>query len=493
MTRAIFELTPTDEVLVLNSLTLRDAIEANKMLLISFFHKLIPSCARFVHIFEEMLLRPQTAQSARNSFETQFAQIDVMENAAVCQTFNITSYPAIMLFQGMDKIQKYNGVLEEAHIMSYLTRQTSPIVSILTPNTLPDFKVANSVVVVGYLATADKQSQDAFTTLATDMHNDFLFGLIYGEATQLPEQTTTPSIVICKRFEGQEEEHEILKFLHDVNLMRTLVKTASRPLVVEFRPELHDDYFNLGIPLGYILINSVADRKRLANMVRSLAKQYKNQIVFGTVDKKDIGRFRNWADEIWFEMEHWPTWPSFAIREPIKNLRFPFDKRLDLTEKELSKFVKAFKEGKLMPTIKSEPLPDEQKSPVIDVVALNYDNVVLDNAKDVLLEFCTDWCPGCKKSRSTYEGLATLYASDETLKSQVTIATMNFEKNDCPDRDVLGVPWFKLFPAHKKESASLYFGPITLEGMAGYIRDHGTHKAYPKFDSVNTITDGVVA
>ena len=214
---------------------------------------------------------------------------------------------------------------------------------------------------------------------------------------------------------------------------------------------------------------------RLSTMIQPMAKRYKDQILFGTVDRKDIGRFPTWADYLWFDVKHWP---SFTIREPIKNLRYPFEE--ELSEQELSKFVEAFREGKLKPIIKSEPVPDVQKSPVLDVVGLNYDDIVMDEEKDVMLEFCTDWCPHCKASRATYELLATVYASNETLKNQVTIATIDLEKNDFPDRDVRGVPWLKLYPAYKKDSPTLYSGPRTLDGMAEYIRDHGTHKAYPK-------------
>jgi hypothetical protein len=45
--------------------------------------------------------------------------------------------------------------------------------------------------------------------------------------------------------------------------------------------------------------------------------------------------------------------------------------------------------GKFKPTIKSQLLPEMQKGPAIDVVALNYDNIVMNNEKDVLIEFYT--------------------------------------------------------------------------------------------------------
>ena len=209
-------------------------------------------------------------------------------------------------------------------------------------------------------------------------------------------------------------------------------------------------------------------------MVLPLAKKYKDQVLFGTVDRGDIGKFPLLADAFWFEISHWR---SFKIREPVKNLRFPFDEEQELSEYESDKFVEAFMHGKLKATIKSEPVPDVQKSPVVDVVALNYDEIVMNKEKDVLLEFCTQWCGPCRAFRPTYEKLVLHYSSDKILKKQVDITTIDAEANDFPDRDVRGFPWFKFFPADAKDSPILYFGPREIKDIAEFISDNGKHKA----------------
>ncbi len=86
-----------------------------------------------------------------------------------------------------------------------------------------------------------------------------------------------------------------------------------------------------------------------------------------------------------------PGWPSFTIRERIKNLRFPIDEQQELSEHELFKFVETFGHGQLKLTVILQTVPDVQKSPVLNVVGLNFDEIVMDEEKDVFLEFCTDW------------------------------------------------------------------------------------------------------
>ena len=45
----------------------------------------------------------------------------------------------------------------------------------------------------------------------------------------------------------------------------------------------------------------------------------------------------------------------------------------------------------MKPSIKSQPVPETQEGPVIVVVAHNYDEIVLDDDKDVLIEFYAPW------------------------------------------------------------------------------------------------------
>lgn len=200
-----------------------------------------------------------------------------------------------------------------------------------------------------------------------------------------------------------------------------------------------------------------------------LAKKYKDKILFGTVDVKI---FDSLADDLHLEPD---KWPAFAIREPVKGQRFPLNHCQQLSEQVLNTFVKDFIDGKLKPAIKSEPIPETQQGPVTVIVGHTYDDLVINNEKDVLVDYYTQSCAPCKAMAPIYEKLANLYASNPTSSDRVTIAKIDAEANDVPG-DIRGFPTFKLFPAGSKESPVLYDGPWTIEDFANFVRDNGKHK-----------------
>ena len=62
----------------------------------------------------------------------------------------------------------------------------------------------------------------------------------------------------------------------------------------------------------------------------------------------------------------------------------------------LISFVEAFEAGTLKGSVKSEPIPESQDEPVIKVVALNWEEIVMDPTKDVLVKYYAPWCGHCK-------------------------------------------------------------------------------------------------
>ncbi|KAH7678642.1 protein disulfide-isomerase A6 protein [Dioscorea alata] len=106
-----------------------------------------------------------------------------------------------------------------------------------------------------------------------------------------------------------------------------------------------------------------------------------------------------------------------------------------------------------------------------NVVILNEENfnqVVLDETKDVLVEFYAPWCGHCKSLAPTYEKVANVYKLDEG----VVIANLDADKHkDLAEKyGVSGYPTLKFFPKNNKAGED-YDGGRDLDDFVKFINE----------------------
>ena len=83
------------------------------------------------------------------------------------------------------------------------------------------------------------------------------------------------------------------------------------------------------------------------------------------------------------------TFPAFAIQDTVTDEKYPFEGQ-KLSLKKIDAFVKDYADGKLKPSVKSEPVPESNDGPVTIIVATNYKEIV-EQDKDVLVEYYAPW------------------------------------------------------------------------------------------------------
>lgn len=222
------------------------------------------------------------------------------------------------------------------------------------------------------------------------------------------------------------------------------------------------------MPLAYIFAETPEERESLAKSLKPVAETFKGKVNFATIDAKAFGQH---AGNLNLEVG---KWPAFAIQDTEKNQKFPFGAAgsvSDLAEKAISQFVGDFVAGKVEPSVKSEPVPEKQDGPVTIVVAKNYQDVVIDSDKDVLLEFYAPWCGHCKALSPKYDQLGEMF---KPYADKIIIAKVDATENDIPD-EIQGFPTIKLFKAGAKGTPIDYSGSRSVEDLAAFIRDNGSH------------------
>ncbi|GLT43150.1 hypothetical protein SLA2020_171210 [Shorea laevis] len=107
-------------------------------------------------------------------------------------------------------------------------------------------------------------------------------------------------------------------------------------------------------------------------------------------------------------------------------------------------------------------------SSVVVLTADNFDEVVLDETKDVLVEFYAPWCGHCKNLAPIYENVATAFKMEEG----VVIANLDADKyKDLAEKyGVSGYPTLKFFPKGNKAGQE-YEGGRDLESFVNFINE----------------------
>lgn len=449
--------TPSD-VISLTKDTFNDFLADHELVLAEFFAPWCGHCKALAPKYEEAA----TELKAKN---IPLVKVDCTTEEDVCSEQEVTGYPTLKVFRGPNDAKPYQGARQADTIVSYMIKQSLPAVSAVSEENLEDFKTMDKIVVVGYFSEDDKTSTEAYTAFAESQRDNYLFGSANDAAIASAEGVKQPSIVLYKDFDEKKATYDGAL---EPDALLSWVKTASTPLVGEVGPETYSGYITAGIPLAYIFAESEEERTEFAEKFKPVAEKHRGAINIATIDAKAFGAH---AGNLNLDPK---KFPAFAIQDPTKNAKYPYDQSKEISAKEIGKFIQGVLDGNIEPSVKSEPVPETQDGSVTVVVAHSYKDLVIDNDKDVLLEFYAPWCGHCKALAPKYDELAELYAKNKETSSKVTIAKIDATANDVPD-SITGFPTIKLFPAGSKDTPVEYSGSRTVEDLANFVKENGKH------------------
>lgn len=136
-----------------------------------------------------------------------------------------------------------------------------------------------------------------------------------------------------------------------------------------------------------------------------------------------------------------------------------------VTEDSLTAFIEDWKNDRLSAYFKSEAVPETNDEPVKVIVGNNFDDMIIESDKYVLLEAYAPWCGHCKQLEPIYTELATKLAH----VSDLTIAKMDATANEHPTLNVRGFPTIKFFKKGEKVTPMDFAGDRTVEGFIAFL------------------------
>ncbi|BCR92343.1 protein disulfide isomerase PDI1 [Aspergillus chevalieri] len=446
------------DVVSLTKDTFTNFVKEHDLVLAEFFAPWCGHCKALAPKYEE-------AATELKGKNIPLVKIDCTAEEDLCRDYGVEGYPTMKIFRGPDSTKPYMGARQAESIVSYMIKQSLPAVSTVSEANLEEIKTMDKIVVIGYFDENDKSSNQAFTTFAEAHRDHYLFAAASDPAIAKAEGVKQPSVVLYKDF---DEKKAVYTGELEQDVLLNWVKTTSTPLVGEIGPETYSDYITSGIPLAYIFAETKEEREKFVEEFKPVAEKHRGSINIATIDAKMFGAH---AGNLNLDPQ---KFPAFAIQDPVKHAKYPYDQEKELKAKDVGKFIQEVLEGKVEPSIKSEPVPETQEGPVTVVVARSYKDIVLDDEKDVLIEYYAPWCGHCKALAPKYDELASLYA--DGLSSKVTIAKIDATANDVPE-PITGFPTIKLFPAGAKDSPVEYLGTRSVDDLANFVKENGKHQA----------------
>jgi len=455
------------DVLDLTESNFDTEVRRHDMLLVEFYAPWCGHCKRLAPEYEKAATALKT-----NDPPIPLAKVDCPANNDLCSKHGVSGYPTLKIFKNGEVSADYNGPRDADGIAKYMRSKAGPTSKPLASVADVDKVIGGfDLVVVGFFTEGSNTLMDEFLKAADGLSEEFRFAHTQA-AEALDHFGHRDEIVLFRpkrlhsmfepklvKFEGAASSFKIKSFVTDNANGLCGQRTGSNS--GSFKTPLVTAFYDVDY------VKNVKGTNYWRNRVMKVAKKLGEEGLSANFAIANKNEFSHELDE--FGLTASGDKPVVAAKNE-KDQKFVMTGDFDMAVFET--FVRDFLAGNLEPYLKSEPLPaDGNAGPLKVAVGKNFDEVVNDPERDVLIEFYAPWCGHCKSLAPKYEELA------EKLKDEpgVTIAKMDATANDVPSTfNVRGFPTIFFAPKGSKSSPKKYEGGREVDDFVKYIAKEAT-------------------
>lgn len=445
-------------VKVLTADNLESFLEENDNTLVEFYAPWCGHCKHLKPVYE----KAAKAVSEKN-IPVVFAALDASGGDKRLEKYGIRGFPTIKFFKkGANEPAEYEGDRSSEAFVSYAEKMTSPPTTPLTTedeiNSLVNDK---KVVVVGYFSDKESAEYKAFYEAAGVLFDNTVVEVTGDAVKTLGAKDNSIEV----RIEGEETTAFDGKF--DASTIKEWVATSAVPALSELNQSVFMKRVRPSSLGSHVLFVKEGDEEsnKAKEALQTVARKYKGKANFFYIDgvayagfSKNLGL----SDKL----------PSYAVLVPAQNNHFLFPEDQEITAESVEKFVEDQIADKLTRKLKSAQPPADNSAPVTVVVGETFDQIVLDETKDVLVEFYAPWCGHCKKLAPIYEELGAAFQDVDSI----VIAQIDMDANEIDGKyGVQGFPTLKFFPANNKsDPIDFKGGERSLENLKAFVEENAS-------------------
>eukprot|EP01092_Planopodium_desertum_P005805 TRINITY_DN24018_c0_g1_i1.p2 TRINITY_DN24018_c0_g1~~TRINITY_DN24018_c0_g1_i1.p2 ORF type:complete len:476 (-),score=180.95 TRINITY_DN24018_c0_g1_i1:36-1463(-) len=439
------------DVLVLTSENFDTTINSNKFVFVEFYAPWCGHCKRLAPDYEKVA----TALKG----EVPVAKVDCDANGELCGNNGIQGYPTLRFFKNGESLE-YNGGRTPESIIAYIRKKSGPTTVVLgSAEEIKTFS-AKTPTVVGYFSS--KEGNHASFLSAADQFDEYTFAEVNDASVISASGIADGSVVF---YRGALGEDKTFDFSSDDEL-DAWIRTYSLPLVGEVTPENYAKYAQNQVPLllAFVDLANEEQKKSVIDAYTANAAANFGKFTFGYIDGP---KFVAQAQRMGATSSNLPIIIQLDFTTG-KNI--VYDESKPVTVEGIKAFTDGILSGEIKYLPKSEPIPETNDGPVTIIVGKNFDQIVLDTTKDVLVEYYAPWCGHCKTLAPIYEEVGAAFAKVDS----VVIAKVDATSNDITREEIQGFPTIKFYPANSKDTSIDYEGERTVEGFLAFIKQHAS-------------------
>lgn len=402
-------------------------------------------------------------------------KVDATEETELAEGHKVRGYPTIKFYREGKPIE-YTGGRTAEDIVRWIDKKTGPPAQTLeTAEQATAFEASGKVVIVGFFKDVESSEAKVFLEAASEV-DDFNFAITSNKDVYKTLEASKDGIVLFKTFDegrndydGESTSAAIKKF----------VKVNSLPLIVEFNHENAQKIFGGEIKVHNLLFlgKQHENYDTFMTVFRAVAEEFKGRVLFVTIDTEEEDHARI-LEFFGMKKEDTPDMRLIRLEEEMTKFKPPTK---EMTKEVVRQFVQDVLDGKLKQHLLSEEIPEDwDKNPVKILVNKNFDEVVFDKSKDVLVEFYAPWCGHCKQLSPIYDQLGEKYLSNENI----LIAKMDATTNELEHTKVSSFPTIKLYKKGNNEVVE-FSGERTLEGLSQFLDTGGVTGAEAEQEEVD--------
>jgi protein disulfide-isomerase A1 len=444
-------------VYVLGDANFNKAISEFDFALVEFY---APWCGHCKKLAPEYAIAAQ--KLAESNPNIKLCKVDATIEKEHAGKFGVKGFPTLKFFiKGAAAPIDYEGGRTAPEIIAWLKKRTGPISVETSSVSTAEKSIADNELVGIFFGSPTSDAFSTFTVVAGS-NEDVVFLNTNEDSVKEHYGAQDNTLILFKKF---DDGKNVFTGPWNVEAAKDFITSNKFPTIMEFDQKAAQRIFGDGLSALFLLASDNSESKSAVEAFKKAAQDLKGKITL-SIAKLGEGMGSRLAEYIGVTETDCPTLRIVLPNEDMKKFKYEGE----VTEQGIKNFFDDWSNGRLKPFFKSEPLPESNNEPVKILVAKNFEEIVVNNDNDVLVEFYAPWCGHCKSLAPIYDTLAKKL---ENTKG-ITIAKMDATANEVEGVQVRGFPTIKFYKKGNKHSPMDFEGDRTEEGFIAFLKQHSS-------------------